>query len=795
MSGSSIAEGRLSRRRFLTSTATAVAVSGAWVHARPALATTAPARIRPVSLADVTLAPSIYRDSVEANRRYLMSLRPDRLLHNFRQQAGLQPKGAVYGGWESDTIAGHTLGHYLSALSKQYAQTHAGDCRRRVAYIVDELAHCQAQSDDGYVGGLTRRNAQGKIEDGRRMFEEVRRGVIHASKFDLNGSWSPLYTVHKLLAGLLDAQHHCDNGRALDVAVGVAGYIYRTFAPLDEAQTQQVLACEFGGLNESYADLYHRTNDRRWRLMARKLRHHAVIDPLESRRDDLPDLHANTQIPKIIGLAREYEVTGNEHVATAARFFWQRVTGHYSYAIGGNGDREYFQQPDTIADYLTEQTCEHCASYNMLKLTRHVYAWSGEAHHFDYYERTLLNHIMAQQHPDTGMYTYMTPTISGGKREYSTPTDSFWCCVGTGMERHAQFADSIFWHDAATLYVNLYIPARLDSDDPDMAIDLEAGLPEHGDIRLTLTRVGRHAPRRLALRIPVWAQAGWTLKINGMSRRPRVTQGYAVLDGGLKAGDVIEFTLPLNLRLEATTGDPDTVAVFRGPLLMAADLGASDHEFSGPSPALVASARPLDGFERRGPAHYRASTTRPEALTFVPFYAQYDRRSAIYFKRMDPVAWHRAESRRADHEARRTALNSRALDNLDFGDEASESEHGLTSDTSFSSTYRRESCRDVRATGFIEFRMKNVPGQPLLLRLRTWGGDDGRYQVRLNGKLAFHVSTAANDTIAFVEHDHPLPAAADKVIHLRIESKHGDTAGPFFAAWLLPQSGDDYHTA
>lgn len=421
-----------SRRRFLawTGLAATAGLTRFTVEARETRA----GRCTALPLDAVKLQPSIFLDAIDVNRRYMMSLSADRLLHNFLQYAGLPPKGAAYGGWEADTIAGHTLGHYLSALSKLHAQTGDAQARDRVAYIVSELARCQKAGGDGYVAGLTRRNRDGTIESGRKVFEGVHAGQIEAAKFNLNGSWSPLYTVHKMLAGLLDAQRYCGDEQAMQVAVGMGGYLDRCFAPLDEAQMRELMRCEFGGINESFAEMYARTGNERWLRLAQRFHDHAMIDPLSASHDALEHVHANTTIPKVIGVARVYEVAGDAAAAAAARFFWETVTAHYSYVIGGDGDREYFQKPDTIAQYLTEQTCEHCASYNMLKLTRHIYEWTPQARYFDYYERTLHNHIMAQQHPRTGMFTYMTPTISGATREYSTPYDSFWCCVGTGME-------------------------------------------------------------------------------------------------------------------------------------------------------------------------------------------------------------------------------------------------------------------------------------------------------------------------------------------------------------------------
>ena len=371
-------------RRELLAGAGALALSVASASAVRAATGSLATSAKPLPLTAVRLRPSDFATAVEVNRAYLHRLSPDRLLHNFRKYAGLEPKGPIYGGWESDTIAGHTLGHYLTALVLTWQQTGDPEMRRRADYIVDELAEAQAKRGNGYVGALGRKRKDGTIVDGEEIFPEVMKGDIRSGGFDLNGSWSPLYTVHKLFAGLLDVHAAWGNAKALAVTEGLGGYFERVFAALTPAQVQQVLGCEYGGLNESYAELYARTRNPRWLKMAELLYDDRVLDPLTRREDKLANFHANTQVPKLIGLARIHEVSGGAPAkATAARFFWETVTQHHSYVIGGNADREYLSAPDTIADHVTEQTCEHCTTYNMLKLTRHLWSWQPDGALFD----------------------------------------------------------------------------------------------------------------------------------------------------------------------------------------------------------------------------------------------------------------------------------------------------------------------------------------------------------------------------------------------------------------------------
>ncbi|MFT3998406.1 MAG: glycoside hydrolase family 127 protein, partial [Asticcacaulis sp.] len=414
-------------------------------------------------LSRVRLLPSRYKHAVDINATYLLSVDADRLLHNYHKFAGLPVKGEIYGGWESDTIAGEGLGHYLSALSLMYAQTGNAGCRARIDYIIGELEKCQAAHGDGYVAGFMRKRKDGTVVDGKEIFPEIMAGDIRSMGFDLNGCWVPFYNWHKLYAGLMDAQLYAGTDKGIAILTGLSGYIEKVFAPLSDEQVQTVLACEHGGINESFAELYSRTKDPRWLKMAEKTFYHRkVLVPLAEGRDELANTHANTTIPKLVGLARLHEITGSATYKASSAFFWERVTKHHSFVIGGNADREYFFEPDNIAGHVTEQTCESCNTYNMLKLTRHLYSWGPDASYFDYYERAHINHMLAQQNPETGMFTYMMPLMAGTARRFSSPFNTWTCCHLTGMETNSKHGDSIYWQGADTLFVNLFIPSTVD---------------------------------------------------------------------------------------------------------------------------------------------------------------------------------------------------------------------------------------------------------------------------------------------------------------------------------------------
>ncbi|MBB5518405.1 glycoside hydrolase family 127 protein [Amphiplicatus metriothermophilus] len=778
---------RLSRRRLLASGAQAAMLAACAPRARKAKP--AASGVQPFPLEAVRLKPSPFLAAVEANRRYLLSLEPDRLLRNFRLYAGLEPKGEAYGGWESETIAGHTLGHYLSALSLMHAQTGDAACKARVHYIVAELALCQSAHGDGYVAGFTRKSESGEIEPGRLVFEEIRRGDIRPSKFHINGSWAPLYNWHKLFAGLLDAQRYCGAGDAIAVASGLAGYLERIFAPLRDEQVQEVLSCEFGGIPESLAELYARTGERRWLALAEKLYHRAALDPLAEKRDALSHLHANTQIPKLIALARLRQLTGEPAYATASHFFWETVTAHRSYVIGGNSDREYFQEPNSISKYITEQTCESCNTYNMMKLTRLLYKDHPQAAYFDYYERCHFNHILAQQRPDDGMFAYMVPLMAGSHRSFSTPYDSFWCCVGTGLESHAKHGDSIYWRDGETLFVNLFIPSTLEWAERSARFALDTDYPWSGDIRLSV-EAADDAPFAIALRVPAWATDA-TFDVNG-EPVPLETdaRGYARLERVWAAGDALTLSLPMSLRIEPTPDDPDTIAFLRGPLVLAADLGPIDKPWNEPAPALVANdALAAVKSESAAAAILRTDGAgRPEDLRFRPFFEQRDRRTAVYFKRYTPAQWEEAQAAFAAEQARLAALEARSIDRILLGDEAGERAHDLDADISYAVAYRGRKGRDARTGGFFAFDMTVADG-PLILQATYWGGERERvFHILLDGTRIATQTLEGEHPWRFIDVDYairPELTAGKTSIRIRFEPEPGHSAGPVFGCQLL----------
>ena len=571
---------------------------------------------RPFPLGDVQLLDSPFRTAMLRNADYLLTIEPDRLMHNTRKYAGLEPKGELYGGWELMGIAGHTLGHYLTAISQQYSATGDERFKKRIDYTISELALCQDRYGDGYIGALP------PVElDTMRGFAkgvvELKGGFNFAS-----GAWVPWYTEHKVLNGIKDAWILGGNQQARAVAIRLADWMDSITSGLSEEQLQRMLKVEQGGMMDVLAEMYELTGNPRYLAASRRFYHKAVMDPLLERTDRLAGLHANTQIPKVIGEARTYEAVGDANGRAIAEYFWGLVTHHYSYVIGGNSEAEHFMKDSKLSTHLGADTAETCNTYNMLKLTEHVFGWNPDAAYMDFYERALYNDILASQEPRLGMFTYFMSLEPGLFRTYSMPYDSFWCCVGTGMENHTKYGEAIYSRGEKALYVNLFIPSVLSWPETGLKLEQRTDYPRTGR---TLLRVleAPAAPMRILVRCPGWAASDVTFELNGKPLAAAGTPGgYASLSRAWAKGDRIAVTIPMAVRTEAFEDNPDKVAFVYGPAVLAADLG--------PAPSLKTLPYARDQWDnlkqapvpvpvllkRGGPEGAYVVRTRDGALTF-----------------------------------------------------------------------------------------------------------------------------------------------------------------------------------
>jgi hypothetical protein len=511
-----------------------------------------PWKVRPFPMSQVRLGDGPFKQAMEADRAYLRSLPPDRLLHTFRLNANLPSSAQPLGGWEAPDceLRGHYAGgHYLSACALMYASTGDETLKNNGNTVVAELAKCQDALKGGYLSAFP--------ED---FFDRLR---------DRERVWAPFYTIHKIMAGLLDIYVYCGNQQALDVAEKMAGWTAGYMGSLSYDHTQRVLGTEYGGMGETLTNLYAVTGKRYYLHVAQRFDKKRFFDPLAEHRDELKGLHANTHIPQVIAAARYYELTGDQRYRDIAEYFWDEVVSERSYATGGTSNHESWNtDPGILAAELSSNTTEDCCAYNMMKLTRHVFGWTADARLMDYYERALFNHRLGTINPDDGTMMYYLPLASGSWKTFGKPFDAFWCCTGTGSEEYAKLTDTIYFHNDNALYVNLYIDSQLDWPGKGLQFKQETKFPVQQGTKLVIS-AKEPVQMEINLRIPYWTHGG-SVKINGAAL-PAFSSpsSYLALNRSWKNGDTIELSLPMDLHIDSMPDDESVQAVMYGPLVLA----------------------------------------------------------------------------------------------------------------------------------------------------------------------------------------------------------------------------------
>ncbi|WP_440902576.1 beta-L-arabinofuranosidase domain-containing protein [Actinosynnema sp.] len=524
-------------------------------------------------LGQVRLTPGRWMDNQNRALAYLRFVDPDRLLYNFRANHRLSTAGAApLAGWEAPDFPfrTHSQGHFLTAWAQAWAVLGDTTSRDRANYLVAELAKCQANNP---AAGFTAGYLSGFPESDLDALEA---GTPKAVSY---------YALHKTLAGLLDVWRHLGSTQARDVLLRFAGWVDWRTARLSQATMQRVLATEFGGMNAVLADLHQQTGDARWLTAAQRFDHAAVFDPLAANQDRLNGLHANTQVPKWIGAAREYKATGTTRYRDIATNAWNITVAAHTYVIGGNSQAEHFRAPNAIAAHLATDTAEACNTYNMLKLTRELWLLEpSKAAYFDFYERALLNHLIGQQNPADahGHTCYFTGLNPGHRRgrtgpawgggTWSTDYSTFWCCQGTGIETNTKLADSIYFRDGTTLTVNLYTPSVLTWSERGITVTQSTTYPVGDTTSLTVTG-GASGSWTMRLRIPTWT-SGATIAVNGAPQNVTAAPGsYASLTRSWTSGDTVTLRLPMRVTTAPAPDNPNVVAVTYGPVVLAGDFG------------------------------------------------------------------------------------------------------------------------------------------------------------------------------------------------------------------------------
>ncbi len=684
------------------------------------------------SLQDIPISDTEILDSYEKNAfslevEYLKKLDADRLLRGFCDIADIESTAEKYGGWETSSIQGHTLGHYLTAVSQAYKASGDSELKAIAEHIVDVLFLCQSK-ENGYLSAIPESH------------------YIQLESGNTEGTWVPWYTMHKVLSGLIKAYELTDNEKALTVASRLGDWVYSRTSLWNEQTKATVLNIEYGGMNDCLYTLYTHTKNKNHLSAAQSFDEETLFEPLAKGEDILNGKHANTTIPKILGALNRYKVTGEEHYLKVAINFWDIVINHHTYITGGNSEWEHFGQPDILDAERTNCTCETCNTYNMLKLTRELFKITGDVKYADYYENTFINAILSSQNPETGMTTYFQPMATGFFKVYSSETNHFWCCTGSGMENFSKLGDSIYFKGENSLYVIRYTSSSATLKDKGITITQKAELP-----KVTFT-INGEAQQDILLRVPDWCKGEPTVMINGERVKSKAENGFLCLSRSWQNGDKIELTLPMGIEVHTLQDNENAVAFKYGPFVLSANLGSKNMQTSTTGVDVTVPLFDTDiddiltikdqsinewlenieeNLVQNGDRLEFTLKGADKELTFSPHYMQHKNRYGIYFVLADS-----STEKRQDDKDRYTVIDS-----LPVGNDQYEFSHNMKCENSSSGNHRGLIYRHASPDGFFSYEMAVEKGSENFLKLKYFSGDVGRtFAILANGELLQNVT-------------------------------------------------------
>ena len=731
-------------------------------------------------LGDVKLLDGPLQRARDLNLRTLLLYDCDRLLAPYRKQAGLEPKAPAYPNW--DGLDGHVAGHYLAAMAMN-AATGSEACRSRMEYMIQELQECADANKKnhpewgrGYVGGMP---------DSERIWSNFKKGDFRV----YSSAWAPFYNIHKMYAGLRDAWLYCGNEQAKALFLGFCDWAIDLTAGLSDAQMEQMMGNEHGGMNEVLADAYAITGEEKYLTVARRFSHRQIMDPLSQRIDRLDNLHANTQVPKAIGFARIAELGGDEAFYNAADFFWETVTGQRSLAFGGNSRREHFPSKEACMDFIRDiDGPESCNTFNMLRLTEVLHRRNPDARYVDYYELATFNHILSTQHPGHGGYVYFTPARPRHYRNYSAPNEAMWCCVGTGMENHGKYGQFIYTHRGNALFVNLFAASELTWREKGVTLRQETAFPYGESSRITVTG-GKASSFPLMVRYPGWVAPGaFTVKVNGKPIEVVTGPGsYVTIDRKWKKGDVVELSFPMHGSVKYLPNVPQYVALMYGPILLGMKTGtedlahliADDSRFGqyasgaklpldeapvliSENPASLATHMvPVAG----KPLHFRLDVRMENPIPgeLQPFFEIHDSRYMMYWLTLSDAGYKNYLDGLARAEKERLELEERTVDKVQPGEQQPETDHRMETDGSYTGNNNDVFFRDARNGKFFSYLMQTGGRTDLSLRLQFWGVGEWKtheFDIFIDDQLLTSVNNTGKYRISeFKYESFPIPAS------------------------------------
>ena len=706
-----------------------------------------PQKIKTFPVSEVRLTTGVFKNAESLDKCYLLGLNPDRLLAPYMKETGLLPKAENYPNWENTGLDGHIGGHYLSALSYMYASTGDAEIKARLDYFLSEMKRCQDASGNGYLCG---------VPGGKAIWKEIKDGKINANPFGLNNRWVPLYNIHKTYAGLRDAYVVAGQEDAKDMLIALTDWMMELVSGLNDEQIQDMLRSEHGGLNEIFADVYGITGDEKYLELAKRFSHRVVLDPLLEKKDALTGMHANTQIPKVIGFKRIADLGSNKDWSEASEFFWNTVVNNRSVSIGGNSVREHFHKSNDFSSMMTsEQGPETCNTYNMLRLTKMLYQTSANTSYMDYYERALFNHILSSQNPVQGGLVYFTPMRSGHYRVYSQPQNCFWCCVGSGMENHAKYGEMIYALRDKELIINLFIASELNWKETGMVFTQKTSFPEMESTKVVVN-TSKTKKMKISFRCPEWIDKDRVaFMVNGKKVEAVLNNGYYTLDRKWNDGDEIEMSLPMNLRAVQLPDKSSYYSFMYGPIVLAADLGKErlDGQFADDSRGgHIASGPqlPLQGFpvivgdennivsnikkESSDKLEFRLYGTYPsryEGMTLKPFYKTHECRYMIYWEVVSGEELKKRQEELTKAEEQRIKLEKITADMVACGEQQPESDHFIEMENSVIGSEQGTPWRETR--GWFSYKMKSN-GKPVnAIMVKTFWDSSRNAVLYVNG--------------------------------------------------------------
>jgi len=703
----------------------------------------------------VHLSESIFSKAMQSDENYIMSMDADRLLAPYLKEAGLNPKKENYPNWENTGLDGHIGGHYISALALMYASTGDTKVKQRLDYMIDELERCQSLSGNGYISG---------VPNGKKIWKEIADGNIRAATFGLNDRWVPLYNIHKTYSGLRDAYWYAGNEKAKKMLIKLTDWMANEVSGLSDEQIQEMLKSEHGGLNEVFADVYDITKNEKYLKLAHRFSHQAILNPLLIHEDKLTGIHANTQIPKVIGFKRIADLEHNKEWSSAADFFWANVTQKRSAIIGGNSVSEHFNSITDFSGMIKSiEGPETCNTYNMLKLTKELFATNPKSSYLDYYEIALYNHILSTQNPEKGGFVYFTPMRPGHYRVYSQPETSFWCCVGSGMENHAKYGEMIYAKSDNDLYVNLFIPSVLKWSEKKLVLRQENNFPQTPSTKL-LFDLAPKSEINLKLRAPEWSNASQIIiSVNSKNINiPVDSEGYINIKRKWKKGDVVEMKMPMHLSTEQLPDKSDYYAFKYGPIVLAATYGTENQDglfaddsrgghiahgkqiplneiptILGSPDAVINHLGAMNGddltFKLKG---LYPQNKFADGLKLIPFYQIHEQRYIIYFPQATQDKIEMIQKQKVKEEAEIQKLDNITTDKIQLGEQQPESDHFF--DSKDSNTGYMEDRHFREAKGWFSYQMKNKEKDAKYLYITYFDANNNRtLNAEINGIKAF----------------------------------------------------------